>query len=87
MSIGSTNSKRDLPMYAEPHLPSRMNLDDLVSKRSSSREVNDGYARSRTVRSRASTSLRFERGFFSKEKRDERYDEQRRDQDNHDALH
>jgi hypothetical protein len=38
MSIGSTNSKRDLPMYAEPHLASRMNLDDLASKRSSSRE-------------------------------------------------
>ena len=44
MSIGSTNSKRDLPIDAEPHLPSRMNLDDLVSRTISLRDVNDGYA-------------------------------------------
>ncbi len=36
--------KRDIPIYAELYLQSRMNLDDLVSKRIALREVNDGYA-------------------------------------------
>jgi S-(hydroxymethyl)glutathione dehydrogenase/alcohol dehydrogenase len=31
-------------MYAELYLQGRMNLDDLVSKRITLREVNDGYA-------------------------------------------
>jgi S-(hydroxymethyl)glutathione dehydrogenase / alcohol dehydrogenase len=31
-------------MYAQLYLQGRMNLDDLVSKRISLREVNDGYA-------------------------------------------
>jgi S-(hydroxymethyl)glutathione dehydrogenase/alcohol dehydrogenase len=44
VSFGSTNFKRDIPMYAELYLQGRMNLDDLVSKRISLREVNDGYA-------------------------------------------
>jgi S-(hydroxymethyl)glutathione dehydrogenase/alcohol dehydrogenase len=33
----------DIPMYAELYLQCRMNLDDLVSKKISLREVNDGY--------------------------------------------
>jgi S-(hydroxymethyl)glutathione dehydrogenase / alcohol dehydrogenase len=41
---GSTNAKRDIPMYSELYLQGRLNLDDLVSKRISLREVNDGYA-------------------------------------------
>jgi S-(hydroxymethyl)glutathione dehydrogenase/alcohol dehydrogenase len=43
VNFGSTNFKRDIPMYAELCLQGRMNLDDLVSKRIS-RDVNDGYA-------------------------------------------
>jgi S-(hydroxymethyl)glutathione dehydrogenase/alcohol dehydrogenase len=44
VNFGSTNAKHDLPMYAELYLQGRMNLDDLVSRRISLREVNDGYA-------------------------------------------
>jgi S-(hydroxymethyl)glutathione dehydrogenase/alcohol dehydrogenase len=44
VNFGSTNAKRDIPMYAELYLQGRMNLDDLISKRISLREVNDGYA-------------------------------------------
>jgi S-(hydroxymethyl)glutathione dehydrogenase / alcohol dehydrogenase len=44
VNYGSTNFKRDIPMYAELYLQGRMNLDDLVSKTISLREVNDGYA-------------------------------------------
>jgi len=40
----STNAKRDIPMYAQLYLQGRINLDDLVSKRISLRDVNDGYA-------------------------------------------
>lgn len=44
VNFGSTNAKRDIPMYAELYLQGRMNLDDLVSKRISLREVDDAYA-------------------------------------------
>jgi S-(hydroxymethyl)glutathione dehydrogenase / alcohol dehydrogenase len=44
VNFGSTNAKRDITMYAQLYLQGRMNLDDLVSKRISLREVNDGYA-------------------------------------------
>jgi len=44
VNFGSTNAKRDIPMYAEMYLQGRMNLDDLVSKRIALRDVNDGYA-------------------------------------------
>ena len=44
VNFGSTNAKRDIPMYAQLYLQGRMNLDDLVSKRISLREVNNGYA-------------------------------------------
>jgi S-(hydroxymethyl)glutathione dehydrogenase/alcohol dehydrogenase len=43
VNYGSTNDKRDIPMYAELYLQHRMNLDDLVSKQISLRDVNDGY--------------------------------------------
>src|SRR6266567_8783717 len=43
VNFGSTNFKRDIPMYADLYLQGRMNLDDLVSKRISLREVNEGY--------------------------------------------
>ena len=43
VNLGSTNFKRDIPMYAELYLQGRLNLDDLVSKRIALREVNDGY--------------------------------------------
>jgi S-(hydroxymethyl)glutathione dehydrogenase / alcohol dehydrogenase len=44
VNFGSTNAKRDIPMYAQLYLQGRMNLDDLVSKRIALRGVNDGYA-------------------------------------------
>jgi S-(hydroxymethyl)glutathione dehydrogenase/alcohol dehydrogenase len=44
VNFGSTNAKRDIPMYAHLYLQGRMNLDDLVSRKISLREVNDGYA-------------------------------------------
>src|SRR6202030_2397812 len=44
VNFGSTNFKRDIPMYAELYLQGRMNLDDLVSRRISLRDVNEGYA-------------------------------------------
>jgi S-(hydroxymethyl)glutathione dehydrogenase/alcohol dehydrogenase len=44
VNFGSTNFKRDIPMYADFYLQGRMNLDDLVSKRIALREVNEGYA-------------------------------------------
>src|SRR5712664_181477 len=44
VNFGSTNFKRDIPMYAQSYLQGRMNLDDLVSKRIALRDVNDGYA-------------------------------------------
>jgi S-(hydroxymethyl)glutathione dehydrogenase / alcohol dehydrogenase len=43
VNFGSTNFKRDIPMYAELYLQGRMNLDDLVSKKIALRDVNDGY--------------------------------------------
>jgi len=44
VNIGSTNFKRDIPMYANLYLQGRLNLDELVSKRIDLRDVNDGYA-------------------------------------------
>jgi S-(hydroxymethyl)glutathione dehydrogenase/alcohol dehydrogenase len=44
VNFGSSNAKRDIPMYAELYLQGRMNLDDLVSKRIALRDVNEGYA-------------------------------------------
>ena len=44
VNFGSTNAKRDIPMYAELYLQGRMNLDDLVSREISLCDVNDGYA-------------------------------------------
>ena len=43
VNLGSTNAKRDIPMYAQLYLQGRMNLDDLVSRRIPLREVNEGY--------------------------------------------
>ncbi|HET9831088.1 MAG TPA: zinc-binding dehydrogenase [Vicinamibacterales bacterium] len=44
VNLGSSNAKRDIPMYADLYLQGRMNLDDLVSRTISLGEVNDGYA-------------------------------------------
>jgi S-(hydroxymethyl)glutathione dehydrogenase/alcohol dehydrogenase len=44
VNFGSTNFKRDIPMYAQLYLQGRMNLDDLVSQRIALSAVNDGYA-------------------------------------------
>jgi hypothetical protein len=51
------------------------------------RKVNDGSRRLKTPRRRASSSLRSDCEFSSKESLDERCAEQRRYQDTHDALH
>jgi len=42
--VGVSRPDVDIPMYAELYLQGRMNLDDLVSKKISLRDVNDGYA-------------------------------------------
>jgi S-(hydroxymethyl)glutathione dehydrogenase / alcohol dehydrogenase len=44
VNYGSTNFKRDIPMYAALYLQGRLNLDGLVSKRIALRDVNEGYA-------------------------------------------
>lgn len=44
VNYGSTNAKRDIPMYAQLYLQGRLNLDDLVSKEISLSDVNDGYS-------------------------------------------
>lgn len=41
--MGSTNSKHDIPMYADLYLQGRFNLDDLVSQTISLKEINEGY--------------------------------------------
>jgi S-(hydroxymethyl)glutathione dehydrogenase / alcohol dehydrogenase len=44
VNFGSTNFKRDIPIFAALYLQGRLNLDDLVSKRIALRDVNEGYA-------------------------------------------
>lgn len=41
--MGSTNIKRDIPMYASLYLQGRFNLDDLISREISINEINDAY--------------------------------------------
>jgi S-(hydroxymethyl)glutathione dehydrogenase/alcohol dehydrogenase len=41
--MGSTNFKRDVPLYADLYLQGRMNLDDLVSKEIALADVATGY--------------------------------------------
>jgi hypothetical protein len=44
VTIDSTNSERDLPMYSEPHLQDRMNLDDPRSKNNLAAQRDDSCA-------------------------------------------
>ena len=41
--MGSSNLKRDIPMFADLYLQGRMNLDDLVSREISLDEIDAGY--------------------------------------------
>ncbi|EMC2290414.1 hypothetical protein VB661_004138 [Salmonella enterica] len=41
--MGSTNIKRDIPMYADLYLQGRFNLDDLISREINIAEINDAY--------------------------------------------
>jgi len=41
--MGSTNIRRDIPMYARLYLQGRLNLDDLISKQISISEINAAY--------------------------------------------
>lgn len=41
--MGSTNLKRDIPLYAEFYLQGRLNLDELVSQEINISEVNEAY--------------------------------------------
>lgn len=43
VSMGSTNLKRDIPMYADFYLQGRLNLDDLVSQEIALGQINDAY--------------------------------------------
>jgi S-(hydroxymethyl)glutathione dehydrogenase/alcohol dehydrogenase len=42
--MGSSNFKADIPMYAELYRQGRMNLNELISKRISLGELNEGFA-------------------------------------------
>ncbi|MBF3851475.1 Zn-dependent alcohol dehydrogenase [Burkholderia pseudomallei] len=41
--MGSTNIKRDIPMYADLYLSGRFNLDDLISQEINISEINEAY--------------------------------------------
>lgn len=41
--MGSSNIKRDIPMYADLYLQGRFNLDDLVSREVNVSEINEAY--------------------------------------------
>lgn len=41
--MGSTNIKRDIPIYAELYLQGRLNLDDLISREINAEQINDAY--------------------------------------------
>jgi S-(hydroxymethyl)glutathione dehydrogenase/alcohol dehydrogenase len=41
--MGSTNIKRDIPMYAEFYRQGRLDLDRLVSRQINIHEINDAY--------------------------------------------
>ena len=41
--MGSTNPKRDIPIYADLHEQGRLNLDDLIHKHISLDEINESY--------------------------------------------
>lgn len=43
VNMGSTNLKRDIPMYADLYLQGRLNLDDLISKEIGLDDINKGY--------------------------------------------
>lgn len=43
VKMGSTNLKRDIPMYADMYVQGRLNLDDLVSQEISIDEIEAGY--------------------------------------------
>ncbi len=45
VTLGSSNFKRDIPLYADMYLQGRLNLDDLVSQEISLSEIEAGYAR------------------------------------------
>ncbi|RAA69542.1 alcohol dehydrogenase, partial [Burkholderia multivorans] len=45
VSMGSTNLKRDIPMYADLYMQGRLNLDDLISQEISIDEVDEAYAK------------------------------------------
>jgi S-(hydroxymethyl)glutathione dehydrogenase / alcohol dehydrogenase len=61
VNFGSTNFKRDIPMFADLYLQGRMNLDDLVSKGSHCVTSTTVTQRSRTARLTGSWSLRSDR--------------------------
>lgn len=43
VKMGSTNLKRDIPMYADMYVQGRLNLDDLISQEISIDQIEDGY--------------------------------------------
>jgi S-(hydroxymethyl)glutathione dehydrogenase / alcohol dehydrogenase len=45
VNTGSTNFKRDIPLYAELYLAGRFELDALVSAEISLDEIDSGYGR------------------------------------------
>lgn len=43
VKMGSTNLKRDIPMYADMYMQGRLNLDDLISQEISIDQIEEGY--------------------------------------------
>ncbi len=43
VKMGSTNLKRDIPMYADMYVQGRLNLDDLISQEISIDQITEGY--------------------------------------------
>lgn len=43
VKMGSTNLKRDIPMYADMYVQGRLNLDDLISQEISIDQIEEGY--------------------------------------------
>lgn len=44
VTMGASNPRKDIPMYARMYLDGRLNLDDLVSREIALHEINDAYA-------------------------------------------
>ena len=78
VNFGSSNAKRDIPMYAELHLQRHEPRYSCFAKKISLRDVNDGYAALKDGLLNRVVVTSFRRKYSHKEKRNE---------NNHNTLH